>query len=39
MIALERQEGGDHYRTLAIQPVEYMMANGIPFVEGTYIHA
>jgi hypothetical protein len=37
MIALERQEGGDHYRTLAIQPVEYMMANGIPFVEGCCI--
>ena len=37
MSAFQRQEGGDHYRKLTIQPVEYMMANGIPFMEGAVI--
>jgi hypothetical protein len=35
--ALTRQEGGDHYKRLKIQPVEYMHANGIPFMEGCVI--
>jgi len=37
MSALDIQEGGDHYKSLTIQPVEYMIANGIPFVEGCCI--
>lgn len=35
--ALARQVAGDHYRTMAIQPVEYIHANGIPFIEGCII--
>lgn len=35
--ALGRQEGGDHYRKLKIQPIEYIHANGIPFAEGNVI--
>lgn len=35
--ALDIQEGGDHYKSMAIQPVEYMMANEIPFMEGCVI--
>ena len=35
--ALDRQEGGDHYKTKEIQPVEYCMANGIGFMEGCVI--
>lgn len=35
--AFERQEGGDHYRQMAIQPVEYIHRNGIPFIEGCVI--
>lgn len=29
MSALERQEGGNHYASLAIQPMQYSMANGL----------
>ena len=25
--ALERQEGGEHYKSMPIQPIEYIMAN------------
>jgi hypothetical protein len=35
--ALSVQEGGDHYKKLAIQPVEYIYLNGIPFMEGSII--
>ena len=35
--ALDRQEGGDHYKNKSIQPVEYCMANGIGFMEGSVI--
>lgn len=35
--ALAVQEGGDHYKKLAIQPIEYIHANGIPFAEGSVI--
>lgn len=35
--ALQRQIGGDHYRKLKIQPVEYIHANNIPFIEGCII--
>jgi len=35
--ALDVQEGGNHYRTLKIQPVEYIHANNIPFIEGCII--
>lgn len=37
MSSLEKQEGGDHYKKLAIQPVEYIHANGIGYFEGNVI--
>ena len=35
--ALDHQEGGDHYKKLSIQPVVYIHANNIPFIEGCII--
>jgi len=35
--ALAAQVGGDHYKKLKIQPIEYNHANGIPFAEGNVI--
>lgn len=35
--ALDVQVGGDHYKDKAIQPVEYIHANGIGFFEGNVI--
>lgn len=35
--ALEQQCGGIHYRNMAIQPIEFIHANGIPFAEGSVI--
>lgn len=37
MSALNEQEGGDHYKGRAIQPVQYIHANGIGFLEGNVI--
>ena len=37
MSALDTQEGGGHYKNLAIQPVEYIHANGIGYFEGCVI--
>ena len=37
MSALDIQEGGNHYKTKPIQPVEYCMANSIGFMEGSVI--
>ncbi|MEZ2874145.1 MULTISPECIES: DUF3310 domain-containing protein [Pseudomonas chlororaphis group] len=37
MSALEKQVSGDHYKSLKIQPVEFIHANGIPFAEGSVI--
>lgn len=35
--ALDTQEGGDHYKDLVIQPVEYIHRNRIGFCEGCAI--
>ena len=35
--ALAVQEGGNHYKDMPIQPVEYIHANGIGFIEGAVI--
>lgn len=35
--ALKIQTGGRHYKDLKIQPVEYIHANNIPFIEGCVI--
>lgn len=37
MSALDKQVAGDHYKKQAIQPVEYIHANGIGFFEGNVI--
>lgn len=34
---LKRQEGGGHYKDMNIQPVEFIHANGISFLEGCVI--
>jgi len=34
---LDKQEGGDHYKTMKIQPVEFIHANKIPFLDGCVI--
>lgn len=36
-MALEKQIGGNHYKGCAIQPVEYIYANGIGYFEGNVI--
>lgn len=35
--ALNRQEGGSHYKEMPIQPVEFIYRNKIPFIEGCVI--
>ena len=35
--ALGVQVAGSHYKSLKIQPIEYIHANGIPFAEGCVI--
>lgn len=35
--ALEKQVGGNHYKKIKIQPIEYILANDLPFVEGSII--
>lgn len=37
MRALDTQEGGSHYKDLPIQPIEFIVANNIPFREGSVI--
>ena len=34
---LMRQEGGEHYKGMKIQPVEFIHANGIGYFEGNVI--
>jgi hypothetical protein len=35
--ALDEQVGGEHYKNLAIQPVEFIHTNGIGYIEGCVI--
>ena len=37
MSALELQIGGDHYKDMPIQPVEYIHKNGLGFCEGAVV--
>jgi len=37
MNALNKQEGGAHYKDLAIQPVEYIQANGLDYFQGNIV--
>ena len=34
---LKMQSGGDHYRKMRIQPIEYIQRNSIPWCEGNII--
>ena len=34
---LQKQVAGDHYKSLRIQPVEYIHANGIGYFEGNVV--
>lgn len=33
----DKQVGGDHYKTMGIQPVEYIVANNLNFLEGNVV--
>lgn len=35
--ALDRQEGGNHYKAMKIQPVEFIVANNLGYCEGNVI--
>lgn len=35
--ALSQQVGGDHYKTCSIQPVEFIEANQLGFLEGCVV--
>lgn len=37
MTALAHQEGGSHYKSLKIQPIEYITANNLGFLEGNVV--
>ena len=37
MSALDKQVGGDHYKNCTIQPVQFIEANDIKFLEGCSI--
>lgn len=37
MKELQNHIGGDHYRKMAIQPIEYILANDLGFVEGAVV--
>ena len=37
MASLDVQIGGNHYKTLKIQPIEYTVANKLPFIEGNVV--
>jgi len=37
MSALENQVAGDHYKKLKIQPVEFIHANNLNFLEGCIV--
>jgi len=35
--ALQQQVGGHHYKDMAIQPLEFILANNLPYAEGCVI--
>ena len=35
--ALKKQEGGNHYKDMKIQPVEFITANNLGFLEGNVV--
>lgn len=37
METLKEQVGGNHYKRMNIQPIEYIMKNGLDFVQGCIV--
>lgn len=37
MSALDIQTGGSHYKDMAIQPIEFIHANGLDFLQGNMV--
>jgi len=37
MSAKDHQVGGDHYKKMKIQPIDYIMANQMPFCEASVV--
>jgi hypothetical protein len=37
MSANDKQEGGDHYKSKAIQPWDYIVSNGLGYLEGNVV--
>lgn len=37
MNAKDRQVGGDHYKKMAIQPIDFIRANELNFVQGNLV--
>lgn len=35
--AVNKQVGGNHYKDMKIQPIEYIHGNNLPFIEGSII--
>lgn len=35
--SMGKQEGGTHYKNFNIQPIEFIYANDVPFIEGNVI--
>ncbi len=35
--AIDKQEGGSHYKRLKIQPIEYIQANGLSYEQGNVV--
>lgn len=35
--AIDKQEGGDHYKSLKIQPIEYIQANNLSYEQGNVV--
>jgi hypothetical protein len=35
--SLRKQVGGSHYRQFPIQPIEFIVKNNLPFIEGNII--
>ena len=37
MESLKGQVGGSHYKDMAIQPIEYIVKNNLPYIDGNII--
>lgn len=34
---LQEEVGGDHYRTMKLEPIKFILANGLDFCEGNVV--